>query len=68
MARRAASLQTETLEDDAAGAVGIPVRELLLSQGGRDAKAFADLFENLVATISADPEATVATARLEIRD
>jgi hypothetical protein len=68
MARPAASLVTETLEDDAAGAVRIPVRELLLSLCGPDAKAFADLFEDLVATISADPEATVATAPLEIRD
>jgi hypothetical protein len=68
MARRAASLDAETLDDDAAGAVRIPVHELLLRQGGPDSEAFADVLGDLLATISADSEATVAAARLELRD
>ncbi len=67
MARRAAELDTESLDEDAAGAVRVPVADLLGLEGA-ETKAFVEVFDDLVATISADPDATVASARLELRD
>ena len=69
MARRAAELETETLDREAGRALRIPVRELLLRE--RDdatATALAEVFDDLVASISAEPKATSAEARLGIRD
>ena len=66
-ARRAAELDTESLDEDAAGAVRVPVADLLQLEGD-DALPFSEVFEALEATISADPGATVATARLNLRD
>ena len=67
MARRAADVDTVSLDEDAAGAIRAPLATLL-RLGGDDAKAYGEVFEDLVATISADPGATVATARLKLRD
>jgi hypothetical protein len=67
MARRAAGLETGSLDEDAAGAVRVPVADLLGLEGA-EAEALAEVFDDLVATISAEPEATVATARAELRD
>jgi hypothetical protein len=67
MARHAADLETESLDEDAAGAVRVPVAELLQLEGD-DVRPFAEVFEPLEATISADPGATIATARLDLRD
>jgi hypothetical protein len=67
MARRAAELDTATLDEGAAGAVRIPGADLLGLEGA-EGEAFAKAFDDLVATISADRDATVATARLELRD
>ncbi len=67
MARRAADLDATSLDDDAAGAVRAPL-SALLGLDGDDAQAFDEVFDDLLATISADPAATVATARLKLRD
>ena len=67
MARRGAELDTEELDEDAAGAVRVPVADLLQLEGA-EGEAFAEVFDDLVATISADPDATVASARLKLRD
>ena len=67
MARRATDLDTEPLDEDAAGAVRVPLADLLHLEGD-DVRPFAEVFEPLEATISADPGATVATARLDLRD
>ena len=67
MARRAADLDTESLDEDAGGAVRVPVADLLQLEGD-DVRPFTEVFEPLEATISADPGATVATARLDLRD
>ena len=67
MARRGAELDTEELDEDAAGAVRVPVADLLQLEGA-EGEAFAEVFDDLVATISADPDATVASAWLKLRD
>ena len=67
MARRAADLDTEELDEDAAGAIRVSGADLLGLEGA-EGEAFARVFDDLVATISADPDATVASARLELRD
>ena len=69
MARRAAAAETEELDEEAASAIRVPVAALLRREdAGRVEKALAEVFRDLVATISADPAATVATAKLEVRD
>lgn len=67
MARRAVDLDTESLDEEAAGAVRGSGADLLGFEGA-EGEAFDEVFEDLVATISAEPDATVATARLELRD
>ncbi len=67
MARRAADVDTSSLDEDAAGAVRAPLAALL-GLRNEEAEAYAEVFEDLVATISADPGATIATARADLRD
>jgi hypothetical protein len=69
MARRAARLETGKIDRDAGAALRVPVRELLLREGDDDTAAVAaEVFGELLATVSADPKATSAEATLEIRD
>jgi hypothetical protein len=65
MARSAATVETETLDGEAASALRIPVeRALGLQVGGGSADQFGALFTELEVTFAADPDATTAEARL----
>lgn len=69
MARRAATVETEELDGEAGSALRIPIGALLAAEeDDEDAKAAASVLGDLVATLRAEPKATVAEARLAIRD
>lgn len=69
MARRAAEAKTDQLDDEAGGAIRLNAGQLLgVQEDEQDAAALAKVFGDLVAQISADPEATVAEVRLELDD
>lgn len=69
MARRAADAKTEKLDEQAASAVRVPLSALLLRNDPDGVeKALAAVFGDLVASISAKPDATVAKAKLELED
>lgn len=69
MAQRAAKVETEKLDRDAGSALRIPVAGLLARGVGSDeAKAAAKVFGDIVGTISATPEATVAEGTVELKD
>ena len=69
MAQRAAKVQTSKLDREAGSALRIPVAGLLARGVGSDeAKAVAKVFGDIVGTISATPEATVAEGTVELKD
>jgi hypothetical protein len=69
MARRAAGVKTEKLDREAGSALRVPVGNLLERlREDEEAQAFAEVFGDLVATVSAEPRATTAEARLSLRE
>ena len=69
MARRAAGLETEELDGEAGSALRVPLGVVLSDdEDDADAKAVMSVFGDLAATLRAEPEATVAEARLAIKD
>lgn len=69
MARRAAKLETEKLDREAGSALRAPLSDLLARNAGdQEARAAAKVLGDLVGTLAAEPAATVAEARIAIRD
>jgi hypothetical protein len=69
MARRAARLETEPIDQEAGSAIRIPFGRLLARER-EDAvsRAFAQVLGDFTGTISADPGATVARGELALTD
>ena len=69
MARRAARLETEPIDEEAGSAIRIPFGRLLARER-EDAvsRAFAQVLGDFTGTISADPGATVARGELALTD
>ena len=69
MARRAAAVETETLDREAGSAIRVPLDRLLAAREGDDVGvALAKVLGVLTATVSAEPQATSARAELTLRE
>jgi hypothetical protein len=67
MARRAAALETAPIDQEAGSAIRVPLGRLLARAGDDDvSRALAQVLGDLTATVSAEPQATVARAELRL--